>query len=263
MSTFFRSVGSNFSNPLIPKLEKDSMINNGTLYVFDFKNNNSFPLQANAPAGTPIINLVTGGINGSVTSGSSVLNFENGGLMFPGNSASVIGFPSDNDFNLSALNPNFYMTIWVKVKSTDFSTSPFTRIIGRYSINSNADLFQFAIESGAAGVRPRAIVSTESAAVQVTDAADITKDVVVQLGLSYEGTTVKKYINGGVVATFPLARGTRLGNPTTGTAKSFLIGGSSWKGVIYRTVLENTTVSGKSCDAQVLADYTKNNTRFS
>lgn len=261
MSGLQITLGVEINDPDLPIFYPDPLMNTGSMLLVDVTNKSSFSAQANPANNYVLNNLVDSKADGVIKYTTNPITFTGKGLQMPGHANSFVDF-GESDFNLASLNPNFLVIAWIKQGN---ATDAYQNIFGMYAGAIATDAFQYAIESGPAGANIRASVSTEAnQASAFHNNGAISDGQIAQYALSYEGNTIRLFKNGSQIQTASLARGTRLGNPSSGqTAGKLRAGGSNWKGVFYRGYVENLTVSGKTGAEQVAADFAKNSGKFS
>jgi hypothetical protein len=245
----------NFTDASLPKLYKDGLINAGTLGLYDFKNAVTFGGSLPAAGSTltnglSLTNMVDAGPAASVVS-SALVYTAGGGIQFNGGGpASLISM--GNNYNLAPANPNFLMLLWVKMTMV---SSNYGLLFGR-GYTTNPPDCQYRFDMGANGQQIRAGIGGPTT-VPVGEVAGATAlNSLYQVAIAKVGTTLSIYRNG-------LLTGTAGCDATLANPALPLELGRDYKGVVYRVLIENLTISGKDPLKQVQADYAANAGRFS
>lgn len=243
----------------LPRLYRDSILNAGSLCLFDFANTYCFPKQAAPVSGDTFVNLVDGAPGGVVANYSNAFGFAGGGIFIPGYGGATSSYIDLGDnYNLSALgSPDFLQIAWVKQDAASYDTVSNQGIWGRSNDISTANCqFHLEMNSQLSGRVSNGTTNVNPVAGSGF-AAPIAKT---QIAQAWVNGVLYIYANGVLVSSAGIAG--PLNNPAGARAKIGAIQ-NFWKGYVYRTYLENLTVSGKSAATQVLADYNANVSRFS
>ncbi|GAB3973865.1 hypothetical protein GCM10028806_28620 [Spirosoma terrae] len=242
----------NPGDPVLPKFyPNDSLLNEGSLFLFDAANPAGYPSQAaNLVNGTTLFNLFTTSPNATLN-GTAVYSPTTGGLVLGSNSNIQLG----NNYNLATLNnPGFLAIIWIKQL---VAASAFTALLRRGTTTTTGNM-QYLIDLGADGQSPRGYIGGASTSATISLGAH-SLNAVHQLAIARQGNTVYGFRNG--VQVYSGGFGDTYANPNV---TQVTIGAGTMAGAsIFRTYMENLNVSGKTSLAQVQADYVSNVGRFS
>ena len=249
---------SAFTDTALPKLYRDSLINAGSLMLFVFANLFCFAKQATPIATDTFLNLVDGAPNASIHY-SNAMGFAGGGVFLPGYGGGDSTYIDLGDnYDLAALgSPDFLQIAWIKQNPASYDTVSNQGIWGRSNGISTANC-QFMLE-----MNPPLVgrVSNGTINVNLSAGGSFAPPVgVTQIAQAWVNGTLNLYANGAFMASAALAG--PLNNPAGARAKIGAIQ-NFFKGYVYRTYLENLTVSSKNPATQVLADYNANVSRFS
>ncbi|MFB9994068.1 LamG-like jellyroll fold domain-containing protein [Deinococcus oregonensis] len=260
--------GVTFTNPLLPKLEKDAMLTTGVLGLWDALSTDSWPPQA-APTGAAktLINL---GRSGPALDGDISTDFTwaaSGGLV----RSTAVGSRIDLGApDLSTGSPNILLSVWVKLPSVPAAFTPlFSRLLATgagvdnqvaLSIGSDGKLRADLIALDTDGTTMRYITMSAPNVVTVG-----VHQFAFNVSFSGNASTYSLYQDGASVAsssyigaklnpsTLRFALGNRHGTGTNATAAI----------TYYRAHLENLTLSGRTAATVVSNGYTNNVGRFS
>jgi hypothetical protein len=245
----------NFNDPNneIPKIERDSLINRGTKFMHDFGNPYCYPAQvANVPNGTVFTNLVEGAATGVVENAFAGLTLDaKGGMYMPGSCHINLG----NGYNLATDNHDFLFQMWVRIVA-GYSTSAYQPIVSK-GTSTQANQTQLYLDTGDNGLKFRiGSASTTQPAVS-SEFGPVVLDKPYLISYGREGGYLKTLINKTQIAAFPFA------GPMANVTANWLIGSGPWKGWVYRPMLEDLTVSGKTIAGQAEKEYNKSISKLS
>lgn len=274
MTLILRIPGSSFTDDTLPTLSRDSIIQGGTKFVYDFANSYSWAKQAAPVNGDVVKSLLPGAADATVYIGSgATMQFTGGGFRFDNELLEGVTIP-DSAGMLSSSNAGFIYTVWVKhlaqisnnnqalIAGNTYGTGLENQYSCSYVWSDNT------YRMTADNIRPGTIV--------------LAVNEIAQLSIAYlpdgaGGFKVRGYKNGVKVGT-DTATTPPLNVPVT-TGRAAGIGNSlnqssqfshDWTGVVFRTWLENIEVSQPEstlraayADAQVAKDYAQNIGRFS
>lgn len=257
-----QKLAASFTDTTLPKLFRDPLMTSGTLLLFDFLNAYCNPNADGAlSVGTTFNNLVDGGAGGVIAvNGISSLSGK-AGLSMTGGSASTKGitFGAVGAFDDSAIKHSWLWTIWLKTVASSPTTGycPFLQLSpAGASTGVNSQLWS---DTGSDGYTVRFQQGNGSGTTNSQRAATANGAVAqVAYRMTPSDGTFEMFYNG---ASTGLAS---TGGPTSPlSAAAMTVGiGSNYKGTIYRTQLEDLSVSGVAAASQVLLDYNTNSARF-
>lgn len=251
-----------FTNPTLPTFKRDSMLNDGTRFLFDFGDRFSWPKQTGSAINDSLVNLKETMPPATI---KSALTFNaSGGLntVGPPGGAWPITAGTTHGPYLRSNAPTFVMAIWLKISSPVVNGG----IMGLATYSPNVGEMLAVIDLGETGASPRAGASSTVAGAFATHGA-INTGTVYQLGLSWEkngaDSIIKSWRDGAMVMASNIT-GNTLPNID---AAQFYIGcngyGYGFPGSVYRAFLEDCTVSGRTPAEAIAADYAANAGRFS
>lgn len=267
--------GVTFTNPALPKIEKDAVLTTGVLGLWDALSTDSWPQQA-APTGAAHtwLNLGRSGSALDADVGTDFTWQGAGGFIRPGTAASRISLGAPD---LSTGSPSILVTAWVKIPSVPAALTP---LVGRAQSTSAATDNQFMLSIGSDG-KPRLDImfldiDGTTMRVATMSGPNVITTGVHQLGFSvtFSGNTATYalYLDGAQIASAS-SSGSKL-NPSTysialGDRRVGNGGGSTTAGYgYYRAHVENLTqsmaaVPGRTASTVVSSGYTNNAARFS
>ncbi|RQR81460.1 MULTISPECIES: hypothetical protein [unclassified Burkholderia] len=257
-----------FTDATLPKLQRDSVVDAGTKFLFDFADAYGWPKQAAPVNGDQFVNLVDGGAPATtVLSGGSTMTFGGGGIGFDQESNEGILLP--NSGNLPANNKGFLFALWMKHGTPIDSTT--VAAVGGYA-NQSGQYCQYAIS----GINSSGIYGLQCNGSRVNFAYPAVGSIhqlamaVVKSGTNMvlrgyaDGAQIGADVVLGAVATWQLPQPSGAGSgvmpqPELGFMSGF---GQSWVGSIYRTYLNDIGATGADPLAIVQADFAANSGRF-
>lgn len=267
MTIITKIPGVIFTDATLPKLCRDSIINTGSLFCFDFLDTYCNPLASgNVANGAIFKNLVIGAPDGIANStGGSIMTTSPNGLVFNG----VFGASVDlgATYDRSGDNHSFLALAWFKTDPAVNAAYP--GVLGLCTNTSSGN--QYSIDSGPAPGNITPIATANG--VGMSGSANPTLKT--QVAVMWTPGAVSYFVNGALVIS--QAGPATATAPPTGTHESIGVSAngmaafSPFKGNIYRAYKEDLSISaaatGKTITAQalaqVIADYAANVGRFS
>ncbi|MEZ0485450.1 LamG-like jellyroll fold domain-containing protein [Fibrella aquatica] len=244
---------STFTDTSLPKLYKDSVLNLGSLFLFDFKNpatyqGGALPAPGFLANGASLYNLVDAAPLATVN-GTQIAYNSAGAIEFNSVGNVVLG----DNYNLASSNPNFMISMWIKMTA---ASNSYAQLLGR-STTTTPNNTQWRIDMGLDGLRPRggAGGSVQATVAEIPNGS-LVAGTLYHIAFSRVGASISTYLNGVQIRTATMPEAT-LANPAVIPNM-----GGGCKALVYRAYMENLTVSGKNPLAQVQADYNANLGRF-
>jgi hypothetical protein len=256
MSLIHRLAGRSFSDATLPLLYPDKMANPGTKFIFDFLNGYNIqgltmPVGANPfAAGTHFKNAIFPVGPDGVISGATI-QYSGGGLLMAAD-ASIVDLGATYD--MSASNPHFLAIAWVK-RPDNLVVSAAQAICGLTKTNANDCQFGFSFSNASSQFNAIAGGTT-----QPFSPAQV-NGTIYQLAVEWSPGVLSTYKNGVLAVANTVSQNALVALPNN-TKIGSMAGFSAGRAVLYRFLLENLTVSGKTAADQVAADYAANNGRF-
>lgn len=246
----------NFQAGSLGKLYRDPVLNEGTILAFDLLNPYSFPRQGNPIPGDIVKNLMPNAPQGTFVSAGS---YSNGGVYLDSDTGDSLEF-DDSSLNLSS-GPNFVFITWLSLPAIPKSGGTFAFGKG-FGGGTGSNQYMIAL-LGANGDQVSGFVNGYIGN-NITPPV-IAKETPIQIAISYEdlSTSSRKrlYVNGSEVGNYL----STIGIPSTSDKLEY--GDSSYtSGVtakIYRSILENLSVSGRTVAEAVQQDWNWRNGVFS
>ncbi|HDR9028757.1 TPA: hypothetical protein QDB14_002957 [Burkholderia vietnamiensis] len=257
-----------FTDATLPKLQRDSVVDAGTKFLFDFADAYGWPKQAAPINGDQFVNFVDGGAPATtVLSGGSTMTFGGGGIGFDEESNEGILLPVSG--KLPANNKGFLFVLWIK-HGTPIDTTSIGAVAG-YAYQ-NGTFCQYAIQSGNnSGGAYKLYCKGSNVAFPYPAVGSIH-----QLGMAVvkSGTNMvlRGYADGaqigadailGAADTWllpqPADSGGAMPQPELGFVTGFA---QNWVGSMYRTFLTDIGATGADPLAIVQADFAANSGRF-
>ncbi|WP_175992600.1 hypothetical protein [Burkholderia vietnamiensis] len=250
MKTLVLSVPGEATDPNIPTLAKDAIINAGSMLLFDFLhpdcNANGVGSLA---AGATFTNLVTGQPAGTVagSGGDATLTNTGTGLSFAGTTgARYVNL--GKTYAMAASNHPYVVIAWAKAVAPGNNA-------GVVSLGSAIATRQYSLEASSSG-------SAMSINGQNGGASGAMPAGPAQFALAWSPTgMIQAFINNTLIG--------QVGDATSLTdysAYNTNVGVDPatvmWKGMIYRVYQEDLALSGMTAAAVVANDYAMNNGRF-
>lgn len=251
-----------FTDTTGPKLYRDSIMNPGSMLLFDVASTYSNPLPTgNLTAGQSLINLVDGAPVASVT-GTGPAYVNNGlngaskhlGISFPGVNGSGEGFTLGSSYDLHATPlAEFMVILWCRVNSVPVAgASGFQNLL---SLATNSSNCLFNIDCGTGNTAPRAAVNEQAGTPGAATFTGFALDQVQQIAVANKfvngARTTYYYLNGVLVTS-------QSGGPNSlldVSAVTIGVGGTKSAGKFYSCYMENLTTSGADPLAQAQLDY--------
>lgn len=250
------------------KIRRDAVIDDGTLFLFDFANPHCSPLTGTLAVGATIANLVDGAPV-ATGAGAGTATFGTKGLTFNGSDAMRVDMGTT--YSLASTDHDFLIIIWLSFPAARLATD-----VGVFGLAfSNADCECLVRQNGADSLLMYADGHQAYWAGSVgnitlpTGVAVAPKQYAMAWVKTVGGANIETYIDGvfqkstfyadsDLSAVVGSNNGSRMG----GGASQQYGGATKWKGTIHRVLKEDLTVSGATAAAQVLLDYNRNSTRF-
>ena len=246
------ATGVDVSDPAMPILSSDSIVDGQTLFLFDLGNTDCFPLQANVTADYQLRNLVPAMPSGLANYLTAAIPFVAGGLQLnPTNRGSIEYATSAGDTDISAMgNPPVLLCQWVEMSAATIAA--YGNCGGNYQLG-------FATGGNAyAGVR----AMLNGAIIAGLD-TPLTQGAKTQVALAWlpnpsAGTAeLRLYANG-----VPVKSLTQSGAVITAAATKFGVGEGIMSGfttpalTVYRSLFQRLDLIDETdVDAVVAADY--------
>ncbi|WP_019585209.1 LamG-like jellyroll fold domain-containing protein [Deinococcus apachensis] len=266
--------GVTFTDPLLPKLEKDTLATTGTLLLQDYANPATWA-GGNPANGATLVDLARGGVNSSVVIDPAwPVTYDGKGFLLPDegaasnfNGKSYISHPS-----VLPVAQSFLALAWLRVRLTNPASDDYQGVLGQSvnanNVNAGNQLVLYLRSSGGA----RGAVSFwDQNGVKYTmniGSSAVTDGQLVQIGVSVVyssgNATVTGYVNGAAAGSTVTAGMTGL---PAGTGQPFTLGVTSTtfgqaKSRFYRALVENLAVSNRNPLTVVQQDWAANNGRF-
>jgi hypothetical protein len=263
-------LSTNFTDTSLPKLYRDTILNSGSRYLFDFLDSYSNPNADGAlSAGAVFKNMVDGAPDGEFVGAAAIANLAGkAGLSMPGvgSGGSVTSYIDLGvGYDMAALDHDFLDIVWFKTPASGLVTGfPQILVLGAFGGEST---LQLSLSGGTDGNTPRfSVANSAGVATTRSAAAGTGGGARAQMAVSRVGNTVTLYVNGAQISTTSAFTGT-LYSAAGQSAKL----GAGYKGTIYRVLKEDLTLSGAEAGrtpaaqalAQVAADFAANSARFS
>ncbi|MBO0951218.1 hypothetical protein [Fibrella forsythiae] len=255
MGLIVKLSGTTFTDPTLPKLYRDSILNAGSMLLFDFKTLATYaggvaPAAGMLANGFAMNNLVDAAPAATVN-GATVAYNAAGAIEFNGSGNLTFG----DNYNLASSNADFLNIMWIKMTA---ASAAYAQLFGR-STTTTAGNTQYRLDMGADGLTPRGSAggANNIGTVTIPPTSAQALNTVFQVAYSRVGTAINAYWNGIKIRDYTAFNETGLANPATTPNM-----GGGVKGLVYRAYMENLTVSGKNPLAQVQADYAANSARF-
>lgn len=274
MALILRIPGSSFTDDTLPVLSRDSIIQGGTKFVYDFANSYSWATQAAPVNGDVVKSLLPNAADATVYIGAgATMQFTGGGLKFDNELLEGVLIP-DSAGMLAANNEGFIYTIWLK-HLAQLASNNQALVAGNTYQTGNENQYSCSYVWADGTYRMRADgIGPGNIALAVNEVA--------QLAIAYlpdgaGGHKARLYKNGLSVGSDVATVGAL--NVPSSAGRAAGIGNSvgqnsgfshDWTGSVYRTWLEDIGVSQPTAglravyaDAQVAKDYAQNIGRFS
>lgn len=251
-----QKLSSSFTDSSLPKLYRDSIINSGTKFCFDFLNAYCNPNPDGAIASNATFNNLVDSAPVATSTTANLTNVTGKAGINNAASSAQVTLGGVASYDMSTLNHEFLLCFWFKLNST-YNSSAYYSPFGYTTSNNNTA--QWIFDMGSAGLTPRFSVGTGSSADTVQSSTNVSTGTIYQVAGHWKpGVSVDIYLNGA------------LNNSLTTSVVSTLQGVSgvtpnlmqAMKGTIYRCWMEDLTASGNTPLGQVSADYTGNSARF-
>lgn len=260
MTSYITHLTDAFADTGMGKLVRDKAISAGTRLLFDFKDNYCNPNADGAMVlGAPFLNMVDGA-PGAVIGGSSANVFTNnsnttGGITAPG--AAAIGhiISLGNTYSLHATSPSFIATAWIKCPAAAIATSfqSIFQLIGASNQNT-----LFSMDTGGDGKSPRVVANNHSNAPTFQAVTGFTTGVVHQIGVAWRPGFYDVIFDGAIVTTFANVNADILDL----SAFSMTALTTRQSTTLYRILLEDITLSGRTVAQAAAADFAAATGRF-
>lgn len=261
-----RIPGVNFTDTSLPLLRRDSIVNAGTVFAYDFKDTYCWPSQTAPTNGTAVKNLADGLADGTAEiNGGNSFGFSGGGVVMSAptlsSAARRINFPTAA--RLPAGNQGLLFIIWLR---QDTQTNPGdAALIAGHTYQAGSESQYFASRNGSTS---QLRISCNAVHTNVAEPAVgvLTQLAVARIPNGSGGFLVRAFMNGAQAGADQTDAFATLRQPVNGSLTCSLAGGGgfqqTWCGKVYRVVLEDLGVSGASALAQVQVDYAANASRF-
>ncbi len=262
MTTFIKHLTDTFTDTGMSKLVRDKVIAAGTRLLFDFKDSycNQNPDGALA-LGNTFLNMVDGAPS-AVIGGSSANAFVNnsdttGGILAPGAAAVGHIISLGSTYSLHATDPSFIALAWIKCPASAITTAnqAIFQLIGANNQNT-----LFSMDTGANGKSPRVMANNHNNVPSTyRDIVGFTTDAVHQIGVAWRPGFCDVIFNGAIITTFVNVNADLLDlsafNMTALTTRQST--------TMYRLLLEDLTISGRTVAQAAVADFAAATGRFS
>lgn len=243
----------------LPRITRDPAIAAGTLLLFDFKSAFCNPNEdGDLVNGDTLNNLVRGAPGAVIDSGSAKLISErttSGGIRAPGSSSlgQMINF--GNSYNLHESNHAFIATAWIKIPSNGYTGNTNQRIFGRQGSASNT--YMFNMDSGSDNLSPRVVANMQSSTPVHRAIPGFATDEVHQIGVAWTPGTEWMVFDGQLVSS------RAHGNATLEDLSEYNIVAlfTRQSTTLYRVMLEDVEVSGRTLAQAAAADYAAGSAR--
>ena len=261
MTSFITQLPSAFTDTSLLKLVRDPAIALGTRLLFDFKNGycNPNPIGNLADAAT-FVNLVDGAPGATLIAGAQKLINDaatTGGIRAPGVDASGQAISLGITYNLYPTNHSFIALAWVKCPSVALNKAYQT--IFSYGVTGSSQSGLFFIDSGADGKSPRVVANNQANVPVYNSVPGFTVDVVHQVGVAWRPGFFDVILDGVVVASFANVNVSLLDMSTSNMSAL----SNRQSATLYRLLLEDLIVSGRSASQAAAADFSAATGRFS
>lgn len=273
MSLIIKIPGVTFTDSTLPKLYRDSLINTGSLYCYDFLDAYTNSLAAgNVANGASFANLVPNKAASTVVNSAAHITNGASGLTFTGGSYAAVDFGTS--FNMAtAGNHSFLAVIWFKADPTLDAFYPNLMAFTTNTSGAN-DQFNFDLGASQSGSLMTLRGTVGDSTLQASSVAKATRH---QAAVAWTPGKTSLFVDGVLVGSDTTLAGATLVNPPAGTHEGIGISSviasafAPFKGTVYRAYKEDLTISmaasGRTFEAQALAqvqaDWAANNTRFS
>ncbi|MEY8205420.1 MAG: hypothetical protein RPR40_10130 [Bermanella sp.] len=253
-----------------PRLERDSLINDGSVFMLDFANKYCYADQgATVPiaVGTEFVDLVRD-VATSKVEGSSVPSFAGGGLGFTvaSNSQFVKVTQASDAAELSADTNEFLLVAWFKFAGMLAGQANATYPIAGATHNNSTEMQSMVSVYAPDGEVPELQIGANQYRAETPVTLGAVAQVAVYCKNNQDGTFTNRYFKDGVQFDTQTYAATQLVVPvsSTGFRLANLSGfNGAWDGSIYRVWQEKTDVAGTDPAVAVALDYSKNVGRFS
>lgn len=252
MSAIYRTPGLDENASGLPRFFRAPTLREGSTFRYDFRDAFTRDGHANAALafGDTFLDLMWGGGSAVYASGgvgaAGTWSLGAGGLVTAGGNLNVLDLGAG--YNLAADDDRFIVIAEIVIPSVGHVATA-NRTIIDLSTDGSGGNAQFRIDTGAAGIAPRALVAFADGSNSAAMGGAITLDVPQQVGVAWEPGKASLYINGLLTAEGIFAELATLRD--VGAAHVKLHG--EWAGTLRMVMQENLTASGRSA-AQVAAE---------
>lgn len=271
MALIRKLVGVRTNNSALPILERDPIIDVGTLSLLDFVSRFSYPGTAPGPSGAAVKDLVRSAPDATLL---SAIPYDGKAFAFTGNTTTVESIQLGTSWRLPAGCTHFAFGQWVVLDTAGFvrsGTATVSHSLGGY--RSTAGQYQWGVTetvvyTSGAGVPSGITARANNILVQVP-LAGLVDGALHQLVVEYEviggNHLVRAYVDKVLVATGPTAAypGSILQPEGTGSVLGSVASGAvgSHKGKTFRAWMQRLDIGGRSLTDLMAVDYL-NRSRF-
>lgn len=248
-----------FTDTSISPLVSDKAVSRGTRLLFDFSNvycnpNPVGPLQL----GAEFKNLVDGAPTAKISGASTFSLTNNGGargITAPQSSSNGQIIDLGNSYSLHASSHSFVALVWVKIPSTVTAAQYQSLFQLQGSNNQNT---MFSIDAGADGKSPRVVANNQNNSPVFTPITGFTTGSVHQIGVAWRPGFVDIILDGAIIATNGNSNPALLDLSAFNTTAMTTRQGTT----MYRMLLEDVVLSGRTVAQAVASDYSSAFSKF-